>query len=691
MSNVRLYINNKPVQLISSIVERNGTRAIDTGDFTVTRKTAVTKGDKFQYIQDVINPKHLVGLWNMEKTTRDESGHDIDGDETTAGKHEGSFSKGADGYYYKNNSSSSTRCIKIAHDSHLDLSQQFDLILLSGYIRGVPNNTTGYLLGKGDTTNSIELSVTSGSANDTPVYPKLTVRVGGTTTTITGTTDINYNNVTMGSGNMLHYRWIRIKRDENNLITLMTENTIQGSATISGDLSPLSSSKPLYIAGDKDGSNILDSNKRIAQVRFYSGGYLTDEEWDILRSSRRPTEIMKFGGTVWKIDEKPSYKKCYCKGFADKLHNIEINKDVVNITWTTGDSDIIKNEYFNKKGYEILEDLIKVYNLGIEFAVESTGNINEIYTHYHAKGTLFSNVYLLILNGGSDESFHISPRGTLLMEDDDNDHTKIMFKQGNNVRIHDFGYDDSNVITELTMISGSSDVERELSNTSNDWSSTITTGEGYPQTSNKMHGKPTKIEVIDPNGLTLERLGKSTGLNTWERVTGAAGTNQYKVNYHDKSIYLGNRITTGNYTIKYWYENKYDTNKFYTSRNSTYNTLGAYNKTLNIPQLMGKESMSNLAVRIFNKLGDVERRVTITIPTLVNHIRENYLVKIEDPIHGVGTTGSPLSLSVKSIKFHYPEGKTIINCGEHQFDTYDLDKSFGEAISSAKSVLVYSP
>ena len=81
-NHVRLYVNTKPVELIRSVVERNGTRAVDTGNFTLSRKYTVTKGDKFQYIQDVINPKYLVGLWNMEHNTRDESGYDIDGDET---------------------------------------------------------------------------------------------------------------------------------------------------------------------------------------------------------------------------------------------------------------------------------------------------------------------------------------------------------------------------------------------------------------------------------------------------------------------------------------------------------------------------------------------------------------------------------------------------------------------------------
>ena len=101
---------------------------------------------------------------------------------------------------------------------------------------------------------------------------------------------------------------------------------------------------------------------------------------------------------------------------------------------------------------------------------------------------------------------------------------------------------------------------------------------------------------------------------------------------------------------------------------------------------------------IISKLGDLERRVTITVPTLINHIRENYKVKVVDPDHAVGTEDSsgtnndtPIQLSVKSMKFLYPEGITVINCGEHMFDSFDLDKAFSEAHGQQKSNIISSP
>lgn len=92
---------------------------------------------------------------------------------------------------------------------------------------------------------------------------------------------------------------------------------------------------------------------------------------------------------------------------------------------------------------------------------------------------------------------------------------------------------------------------------------------------------------------------------------------------------------------------------------------------------------------MFTLFAKIERRISITVPHLVNNVRENYVVKVEAPQHGI-TSSTNLgdgdnSLTVKSLEYFYPEGRTIINLGEHQFDSFDLDKSFGEAISSQKA------
>ena len=76
---------------------------------------------------------------------------------------------------------------------------------------------------------------------------------------------------------------------------------------------------------------------------------------------------MKFGGTVWKIDEKITHKICHCKGLSDILHNLESTSGngTSNTAWTTGDADIFENFYFDKTGSEIIHDQLKVLNSGV--------------------------------------------------------------------------------------------------------------------------------------------------------------------------------------------------------------------------------------------------------------------------------------------------------------------------------------
>ena len=745
-NHVRLYVNNKPVELIRSVVERNGTRAVDTGNFTLSRKYTVTKGDKFQYIQDVINPKYLVGLWNMEHNTRDESGYDIDGDETTSGAPEGEFKDKANAYANKNKSGNTGRPIKIPRSGqttnfdHLKLDGQFDIMILAGQIKGTPASYTGYFLGKGSSSTSIQIKTTAPASNrsDAMVVTAVLV-IGGSTHTLTGTTNVNYyGGNTYGSGGMQNFYWIRLKRDSNNLVSLIVNNNVEDTETVAGDFT---TNDDLYIAGDREGNNPLETSAYTAQVRIYSGYSVTDDEWNTLRSARRSTEIMKFGGTVWKIDEKMTHKVCYCKGLSDKLHNTTINVgNSTYPTWTTSDSDIVKNEYFGKNGEEILTDLINVYDLGLKIATPEN-HLSTDFEHYHAIGSLYDNLNLLHLSDNTGSaSFHITPRGIILLEEDDVSHSEILFRQGALSRFSNFGYDDTNLITQITLFGLVTTVSDVLKNTSNDWSGSVTTGYGYQQTANKMRGKPLTVEVTDPDGTVLTSL-HGTGVTNSYNMTGStvhtiplshrvlytgtggggvvgepvpAGTDQFKVDYHNKKIYLGASgssnssggapfsISGQNYVIKYTYQ---DTDSgsnarkaYWTQKGGNFDTVGAYSKTWHFPQFAGTYSLSTVGTMIISKLGDLERRVTITVPTLINHIRENYKVKVVDPDHAVGTEDSsgtnndtPIQLSVKSMKFLYPEGITVINCGEHMFDSFDLDKAFSEAHGQQKSNIISSP
>ena len=687
---VRCVVNNKPIELISAHVEKNGTRAIDSGKFTFSRKSAVDKHDEVLYIQDVTNVKYLTGVWNFEYSTRDESGHNLDALETDADKTTMTYAKGCDGIVL--NGSSSARVAPqipdpratTSTDYTVDFSQQFDILGLVS-AKSHPSDTKSGIFAKGDATNNIELYWKSGVSSSDPIYARADITIGGTMVSLGfGTSNASGTHTELkqygtgggiGEGNERdNYYWIRLYRDENNLVKLTVNGNLEGSATITGNPN---STSPIYLAADRSGNS--SQTYRLAQVRMYCGYYLTSGEYDELVGARMSTEICKFGGNVWKIDEKTTHKVVHCKGFSDKLHNIEIKTGGFYPTWTTGDDDIIKNEYKSKKGYEIAEDLIKVYNQSLNNLIVHTAEQDRwdnLYDHYIATGTLYANILLLSLNENSNTSFKITGRGVLLLETDDIDAHQILFRQGASARIKDLGTDDSNVITQLTLISSNLLRSHRRKVTSNDFS---TDGSYYTLTSNKLMGKPISTKVTrNSNNSTLTQVDE--GDNLTQHVN-------FRVNANDKSITMAGALDTSSDgdDIDYTFEDVNDNKKFWTSRDGDYATLGLYSKTYQVPQFVGTEALNNVANSIFNKFGKLNRRISISVPHLANHVRENYEVKVEAPQHGITT---PETLSVMSIEYFYPEGRTVINIGEHQFDAFDLDKSFGEAISTQKAHIV---
>ena len=694
---VKAVIDNKPVELISAHVQKNGTRAIDSGTFTVTRKSSVTKNSEVLYIQDVVNTKYLTGLWNFEYSTRDESGNNLDGEETDADKSEFTYVEDCEGVVIQGGSNF-TKPPKIvdprassATDFTIDFSQQFDILAL---VKGdsYPRDQKMGIFGKGNATNNIDLYFTSsigGSSNSDPNYARADIKIGGTTVSLGyGTSNASGTHQQLAESNQggsgasasrAYYFWVRLYRDENNLVKLTVNGNLEGSATITGDPN---NTDPIYLAADYAKANLM--RNRLAQVRMYCGYHLSDGEYEDLIKARIPTEVCKFGGTVWKIDERPSHKIVHCKGFSDRLHNIEIKTGGVYPTWTTGDDDIFENEYKSKEGWEILADLLKVYKdeLGnLTYNVVEESKWDQSYSRYLATGSLFSNILLIGMNNNSSTSFKITGRGVLLLEEDDRDHKEIIFRQGANARVKDFGFDDSNVITQLTLISDETPVKHTRNITSNDFSAD---GNYYTQTSNKLLGKPIDIEVI-------KNTSPSVNLNQLGEGATSIGSTHFRPNIQDKSITLASPLFTGSdgYTINYTYENLNDATKYYTIRSGSYSSLGLYSKTLHLPHYRGTFGLTTVATRMFTLFAKIERRISITVPHLVNNVRENYVVKVEAPQHGI-TSSTNLgdgdnSLTVKSLEYFYPEGRTIINLGEHQFDSFDLDKSFGEAISSQKA------
>jgi hypothetical protein len=163
----------------------------------------------------------------------------------------------------------------------------------------------------------------------------------------------------------------------------------------------------------------------------------------------------------------------------------------------------------------------------------------------------------------------------------------------------------------------------------------------------------------------------------------------FKVETDNRKIILGGAAnTSGVYTIEYTYENIYDPTALYTASSGDISTLGRISKTLYLPQIVKAGSNMNLfqfVQRYLAKFSTLNRRVTVRVPTLVNHIRENYKVKVIDDKHNAGTTAIPLNISIRSMIYYYPEGITEVNLGDHSLDSFDLDSALGGALHELRS------
>ena len=73
-----------PIKIINSIVSRQGSRAVDTGEFTVSIKHDVAENDTVKYIQDIVDTDFLTAIYNFQANDMDEGGYDLDGTGTHA-------------------------------------------------------------------------------------------------------------------------------------------------------------------------------------------------------------------------------------------------------------------------------------------------------------------------------------------------------------------------------------------------------------------------------------------------------------------------------------------------------------------------------------------------------------------------------------------------------------------------------
>ena len=630
-----------PAKILTAHVKNDGDRAVDSAEFLIPIISEVNEGDHIKYIQDDVDTTSLIGLWNFNGSTRDESGYDNDGNDGThtAGMNKSAIDGGSGDQmeeYIKDNmvglNFDGNDIVTIPNKTHLvtgtpnvlNFSGMFDFFLRFRFDGAT--HSEQIVFSKRSATVGIEIGY---DAND-HVIVHITSTTGGTTSTqtVTGTTDIE-NSMPL----------VRVRRNAAGLVQLFVDGVAEGTAIT--NVLDLTVTGNGFFGADYSGSKICD-NLFLAMIRIYKDN-LTDGDAFILLSHFRHAFTMKFEGTVWKIEDKIKSKKVHCKGINKILPETIINKSVLNSRDESASSNGSDNIFIGLGVSEVLQQILDQIDPGY-LVTDEDNTPTSIGTHI-AYGNLLSNIQLLLLV--QNREFYTLPRKVIMM-DADNETTNYIFTHGKGVDITSSGQDDSTIINDISLKTGSIFRTRTESPSETGTRNYVLTKE------------PASIVRV---------LDGSTTIN----YQASGGTNpQYTYDDFSRTVTL-TTAASGTVSIEYTYP---DDDMIFVPQVNTASIAkyGRKSKQVSVGGFQGDIPL--LLINILNNNKEANERITINSPLLLNSIRVNHEIQVVNTLTNTNiSTGQSISrIKIRSIEWFYPEGRTIINAGEHRFDSFDIDK-----------------
>ena len=664
-----------PIRILQSIVSRQGSRAVDTGEFTISIKHDVQVNDTVKYIQDIVDTENLTAIYNFQANDMDESGNDIDGDDThilyrhpqivsgtfgTIQKFSPNYSAEFDGTVGKK--------ITVTDNAKLDFSKQFDIVAFVTTLHTASGATNSRRIffskyDSGVSGNGIEIGTEKLGTNTWAVYA--VVKTGGVVTHITG----NVTDYYMGSSTP---RMIRLRRDGSNKIYLTINGSSAGTTinTISGSFD---NTTDMIL-----GSNYNDSTPfhgMMHQLRIYIGINLTDDQIEIIGSSAPQPMTMKFLGRVYKVDDKTREKKVFCKGGGKILLQTNLNASILGSTHTDEDATRTNNDTVFDAGQDIpdiIQSIIKRVDPAFKFynAPASASLVGE----YIAEGNFVQNVNILTLHDAL--TFFTLPRKLFVIENDSGVGTK-QTASGDNYLFegsvsggHDInksGKNDSRTVNDIEVIGRLKTLHKKENLNSG---SALAVSTSYPLS-------------FSPQNLVLR---KNSDDSLYED---SGGNIAYSFNFDKKTITTTSSAPTVTVYAEYWYEDIASSDALYRRDiGSNLADVERYSKKIYLTQFNHRTDFNTWGQKyVASSRISQNERITIKSPFLINSLRENQKINIKNVKKFTEANNTKLNMIVKSIEWLYPEGMTIITCGEHDFDSYDFDQDTSESLSGLTSSL----
>jgi len=616
MAIVKLFVNNVEKSLYESDLTKEGERAVDQIRLKVPKSVAVTVNQDIKYLQDIVDMTRLIAVYNFQGNTEDEGGYGYDGTAT-------SLTYGTDSWGGKSaifNGSSSN--VSVTHTSRFDFSSTFDIYVWAKWT----STTTGmYLVSKrieGDVfqDNVYQPNVFTASG-DAGVALQVNAASAGDVRALVGGTAITSSSAGYNDG---EWHLIRLSRDSNNLVRLSVDTVSKGTATVTGTLT---TTQDVKIGSDFYGGYF---NGEISRARFYSGK-LTDNMESGLFTNRNPRTVIKFGGKVTKIDSDLFKTEILAQSFGKSLAETEINGTV----------------FTNRTPEYIVETLVED-KTDLTYS-SSSGASGITLSQYTADGKLID--ILKDLAALTNRIFYTTGSKLLVFDDASFNDLGFVLKHGNNISIKDDGYDDTEIVNDLTVL-GQNLQYSTIDTFNGNNSDTVFTLDNNPVVVKVSVGG---VEKVPEEDYDFDTMARTITFGT----APATGSNNISVEYDfEKPLYIRG------------------------VRETSIASYGRHAKKLNLPWISTKADGIRFVQSYLNRYKDISRKVKVESGRMYNSLQENDIVHLTNTIKGIDD-----DFVIKSIKWSYPQITTTLEVGEYYFDFFEYDKEIVAKIHDLESTI----
>ena len=594
MARVKLFINGVTKNVLNVSLQKQGERAIDQIKMMLPANVSVEVNDRILWIQDFVDLGNLSAIYNFQASVKDESGNLNHGSATD-------IVTGTDdwnGHSAIFNGTSSK--VTIPDDNSIDLSGEFHIYIWAKWTA----ITSGSLFSR----SPLKINVNATTAGD--------VKVILNTDTITSST-AGYNDG--------DFHLVEIKRDANNLVTLSIDTISKGTVTSTVDLSASTS----YEVGHESTAGYF--NGEISRLRIYKGDTLSSDDSTRIFTKINPRSTLKFGGYVTKIENILSQKDVIAHSFGKILGELEVRATV----------------YDEKSPEYIVEDLITT---NTSFAFNGGGVVSGLtMTRYTADGklidilrdlaTLVSHTFYTT---GSEEFFFV-PKSFV--------ETTLQFTHGVNVEVNSSGFDDTEIVNDLTVLGENKryDTEQLFNGTGSQTEFVLT----FNATSTKVSIGGTEKDPEED--YEIDSLGRLLTFTT----APASGSNNIKVEYE--------------YELPLYFRG---------TRQSSITAYGTHAKRLNMPWINNRADGVRFIQSYLNRYKDITEKIMVEFGYHFNGVEENDVVQVINTVKDIDG-----DFMVKSITWKYPQMSTEIEVGEYYFGYFEADKQIVQKLHDIEGAL----